>query len=308
MEKHDESLHSAHEQASKEEEEEEDSDFDAGFDHLGFPEVPKASIQPRADAVSAPAVIPPSPSAPHPQVDNEALGHSEVYESLSRHLHPEPQEASEERTGVDPSEELPDVSVKSMEEKQFVPFISPPMSASASFSARQNNPTPPPALSRTKTEGGNIDLQDVLAAAHAAAETAERAAAAARLAASLAQVRITEIMKKNDHDQVLDSGSGHPFHTDNASDQSPPTTEKPHDPDKYQASEAALNLPSFDGDKVVHDHVIEDKPGHHLPQRLPSMDEDSYFSYPNLFASQGSNLGSGDHRATMDNSRPDHED
>ncbi|XP_002275027.1 uncharacterized protein LOC100245921 [Vitis vinifera] len=322
-EKHDESLHSASEQTPKEE----DSDSDAGFfDPLDFPEVPKATLQPRVDAVSPPAMFPPSPSAPHHQVNYEALRHSEVNENLLRQPHPQPQEAAEERTVADRNES-PDVSVKAMEDKQFVPFISRPILASASFSARQNNPPPPPNLSRTKTEA-DIDLQDVLAAAQVAAESAERAAAAARSAASLAQVRIAEIMKKND--QVLDSSCENPFHTD-TSDQSP-TTEKPHvdhhnslgdsdgvsnpldahqDPENYQASEA-LNLPSYDRDKVgidsspSDDHVIEDKPAHHQPQRLPSMDDDSYFSYPNLFTSQGSNLGSGVHSFT-DTSRSTHE-
>ena len=322
-EKHDESLHSASEQTPKEE----DSDSDAGFfDPLDFPEVPKATLQPRVDAVSPPAMFPPSPSAPHPQVNYEALRHSEVNENLLRQPHPQPQEAAEERTVADRNES-PDVSVKAMEDKQFVPFISHPILASASFSARQNNPPPPPSLSRTKTEA-DIDLQDVLAAAQVAAESAERAAAAARSAASLAQVRIAEIMKKND--QVLDSSCENPFHID-TSDQSP-TTEKPHvdhhnsladsdgvsnpldahqDPENYQASEA-LNLPSYDRDKVgidsspSDDHVIEDKPAHHQPQRLPSMDDDSYFSYPNLFTSQGSNLGSGVH-SFMDTSRSTHE-
>lgn len=322
-EKHDESLHSAHEYAPKEE----DSDSDAGYDPLEFPEVPNASVQPRVGGESAPAMIPPPPSAPHPQVNNEVLRHSDINENILPHApHPQLQEATVERTVVDLSES-PDISVKSMEDKQFVPFISPPITTSP-LSARLNNPTPPPALSNAKTNA-DIDLQDVLAAAQAAAETAERAAAAARAAANLAQVRIAEIMKKSD--QGLDSSSENPFHSD-TTDLSP-TTEKPHVdlhnnslgdsggvsnpldahqvPEDYQATEA-FNLPSYDRDKAginsspSNDHVIEDKPAHHQPQRLPSMDDDSYFSYPNLFNSQGSNLGSHGH-PSMDNSRSTHE-
>ncbi|RVW78069.1 IST1-like protein [Vitis vinifera] len=287
-EKHDESLHSASEQTPKEE----DSDSDAGFfDPLDFPEVPKATLQPRVDAVSPPAMFPPSPSAPHHQVNYEALRHSEVNENLLRQPHPQPQEAAEERTVADRNES-PDVSVKAMEDKQFVPFISRPILASASFSARQNNPPPPPNLSRTKTEA-DIDLQDVLAAAQVAAESAERAAAAARSAASLAQPHVDHHNSLGDSDGVSNPLDAH------------------QDPENYQASEA-LNLPSYDRDKVgidsspSDDHVIEDKPAHHQPQRLPSMDDDSYFSYPNLFTSQGSNLGSGVHSFT-DTSRSTHE-
>ncbi|KAJ8477445.1 hypothetical protein OPV22_021172 [Ensete ventricosum] len=50
-------------------------------------------------------------------------------------------------------------------------------------------------LSRAKSEI-NVDLQDILAAAQAAAETAEHAAIAARAAANLAQVRITDLATK----------------------------------------------------------------------------------------------------------------
>lgn len=305
-EKHDDSVHSAEEQTAKEE----DSDSDAGFDALDFPEVPKVSLQPRVEDVAASAIVSPPPSAPHPEVDA----------SLS---------AMEERAATNCYGSV-NITVKAMEDKQFVPFISPPVSASGSFSARENDTPPSPTLSRAKTEPPprttplsetraevNIDLQDVLAAANAAAETAERAAAAARSAASLAQVRIAEIMKKND--LVRDGSCENPFYTD-MNDPSP-RKEKLHvdhqnslgksnslsnplvadeDPENHQATEA-LNLAALDRDKVgsessspSYDHVNEQKPGRQ-PQRLPSMDEDPYFSYPNLFTSQGTNLSSGVH-------------
>lgn len=57
--------------------------------------------------------------------------------------------------------------------------------------------TSPPHVTRTGTEA-NVDLQDVLAAVHAAAETAECAAAAARSAATLAQAKISELTKKKE--------------------------------------------------------------------------------------------------------------
>ncbi|CAA6664484.1 unnamed protein product [Spirodela intermedia] len=52
-----------------------------------------------------------------------------------------------------------------------------------------------PTISSVKCEI-NMDLQGAVAAANVAAETAERAAAAARLAASLAQVKITELVAR----------------------------------------------------------------------------------------------------------------
>uniref|UniRef100_A0A5B7BT88 Uncharacterized protein n=1 Tax=Davidia involucrata TaxID=16924 RepID=A0A5B7BT88_DAVIN len=211
-----------------------------------------------------------------------------------------------------------------MEDKQFVPFISPPSLSSASFSVRQSDP--PPSFSRTKSEVG-VDLQDVLAAAQAAADSAERAAAAARSAASLAQVRISELVKKKS-DEIADSGSENPFHADTCQ---PAMTDSPHldhqnsgdsdgvsnspilhqEPENYRGQHSS-NLPSYDDPEVEfdsplsNDHVLGHDSAYHQPQRLPSMDEETCFSYPNLFKSQDSNLGSGVHSFT-DNSRSTHE-
>ncbi|XP_011038197.1 PREDICTED: IST1 homolog [Populus euphratica] len=181
--------------------------------------------------------------------------------------------------------------------------------------------TSPPSVMRTRTEA-NVDLQDVLAAAHAAAESAERAAAAARSAATLAQARISELTKKNSEKFPEDDN---PFFVD-TSDHSA-STERPHfvhqqsfgDPGSvpnnvdshrphkdHQASEL-LDIPSFEKLEVYYDsprsdHVVEQGSVSHQPQRLPSMDDEPYFSYPNLFTSQNSNLGSGAQSAT-DHSR-----
>ncbi|KAK9270445.1 hypothetical protein L1049_026024 [Liquidambar formosana] len=320
-EKHDETLYSAPDQASNEQ-----YDSDTGFDPLDFPEVPKkVSLQPGANAASAPEMVPPIPMAPHPEVNDESSKHSGSSENLSHEQHLEPEEVVQERS-VGSEYESPNTSAVVVENKQFVPFISPPSLSSASFSVKQSNPLP--SLSRTKSEP-NVDLQDVLAAAQAAAESAERAAAAARSAASLAQVRITELIKKK-NDQVSESSCENPFHTDN-SDQLA-TKEKQHlshqnsmgdsdgisysldphqDHENHPVSEVP-DLASHDTPKVgfdssfSEDHVLQHVPSYDQPQRLSSMDDDPCFSYPNLFASQESNPGSGVHSFT-DNSRSTHE-
>lgn len=312
-EKHDEALNSSPDHAANDQ-----PDSDTGFDPSDFPEVPKVSLRPIVNAASAPEIALPVPTASHPDTDHESSNQSMTSSSndtvTSKNLSPDPhleQEDVIEERSVSIKDETPYIIVGAKEEKQFVPFISPPSLSSASFSARQSSS--PPSVSRTKSEA-NVDLQDVLAAAQAAAETAERAAAAARSAATLAQVRISELTKKNS-DKSPESGNDNPFHTD-IPDQ-PATIEKPHfdhqqsfgDPngvsnypdahrphEDHQALELP-DLPSFDKLKVEYDsprndHVLNQGPAPHQPQRLPSMDDDPYFSYPNLFMSQNSNLGS----------------
>jgi hypothetical protein len=180
-EKHDETLCSTPEQPYKEQPE-----SDSGFDVLDLPEVPKSSLQSSASVASAPAVFPSFQAAPHPNIGHESPKHSGVIENPSQEPHFEPEEVMQERSVANENEQ-PSVPVGGVEDKQFLPFISPPSLSSASFSATHSNP--PATHSRAKSEA-NVDLQDVLAAAQAAAESAERAAAAARSAASLAKVRI----------------------------------------------------------------------------------------------------------------------
>lgn len=290
---------------------------------LDFPEVPKVALQPNVNPTSATPITPPMPVAPPSEVDQESLRQYVATENLSQALHLEPEEVTPERSVAD-RDEMPYNSVSTKEDRQFVPFIAPPSLSSVPFSAKQSDP--PVVVSRTKSEA-NVDLQDVLAAAQAAAETAERAAAAARTAASLAQIRISELTKKkNDEDSVGDSEN--PFYIDGPEQSS--TTEKPqldqkfslNDPDcalhsgdshqvhqELRASELS-HLPSFDKLKVgfdspSNDQVFDQEPVSHQPQRLPSMDDELY-SYPNLFSSQNSNLGSGTH-SFPDNSKSDHQ-
>jgi hypothetical protein len=312
-EKHDETLYSTTEQPES----------DSGFDALDLPEVPKVSLQPSASVASAPAVVPSFQAAQHPIIGHESPKHSGV-ENLSQEPHLEPEEVMQERSVANKNEQ-PSVPAGVVEDKQFVPFISPPSLSSASFSATQSSP--PATLSRAKSEA-NVDFQDVLAAAQAAAESAERAAAAARSAASLAQVRINELTKKSS-DQFLENSCEERFDND-IPDQSG-AKENPHYDHQSlfgNSNDVVLNSPephlddedsqrsetsSFDTLKVDFDSSLPNEHGfenelarHHQPQRLPSMDDDPYFSYPNLFTSQNPSLGSASHSST-DNSRSTHE-
>ncbi|KAL5538526.1 hypothetical protein UlMin_044688 [Ulmus minor] len=276
-------------------------DSDADLDALDFPEVPKLVVRPGANVASAPTIFQPPPTEQH--------SYSTTVGSSSEQPQFEP---DEEERSVSKKNEKPHASVGGPEDKQFLPFISSPSLSSASFSVKQSNASPP-SLSRTKSDG-NVDLQDVLAAAQTAAESAERAATAARSAASLAQVRINELTKKS-NEQVPKNNSENPFHTDTP-DQ-PFTGEKPHldrhnsngdsdgitsPPQPHQFHEdlggpKVSHLASFDSLKedfdasLPNDSALQSDPGR-APQRLTSMDDESYFSYPNLFSSQHSNPGS----------------
>lgn len=201
---------------------------------------------------------------------------------------------------------------------------SPPSETVASYNATRHSDSPP-TLSPAKSES-NVDLKDVVAAAHAAAETAERAAAAARSAASLAQLRISELTKMRSNEHIPDSSSENPFYAEGNNETSTP--ERDHkssignpyanvfkDHDIHEDHNASIgshssSFPSFDTPKEDFDsspptdRVFDDKSNSHQPKRLPSMDDDTYFSYPNLFNSQNSNVGSHTHsdniRSTYD--------
>lgn len=320
-EKHDETLYSAPEQPH-----EEQPDSDSSFDPLDFPEVPTVSLQPSANVASAPAVFPSLQTTSHPNIDHESSKSIGGIENPSHGQHLETEEVMQERS-VANKDEQPSVPVGGMEDRQFVPFISAPSLSSASFSVTQSkSPTP---LSRAKSEA-NVDLQDVLAAAQAAAESAERAAAAARSAASLAQIRISELTSKNS-DTVPENSCENMFYNDIPHQSA--NEERSHfdhrnsfgnsdvglnSLDAHQGHEDSLrseasSLPSLDTLKaefdssLPNDNGFENEHGQHQPQRLTSMDDDPYFSYPNLFtSSQNPNLGSAAH-SSIDNSRSTHE-
>ncbi|XVE55066.1 hypothetical protein DITRI_Ditri03aG0131200 [Diplodiscus trichospermus] len=308
-EKHDETLNSATDDAQNEH-----RDSDTDVDSLDFPEVPKVPLRPSTNAASAPVISPPSAATPDPEIDSGSSRHSGASGHVLQMSPLEPNIIMQENSAAKENE-MPYDPAGAKENKQFLPFVSSPSVSSASISARPVDP--PPAISRTKSEA-NVDLQDVLAAAQAAAESAERAAAAARSAASLAQVRIAELTLKKTDLVIESSSSENLFHTDIPNQ--PASTEKPnfdhqssfsdpaddlYSPDsnlvqqdqEHEGSEVA-DLPSVDklktgfDSRVYSDHALEQHHLQHQPQRLPSMD-DEYFSYPNLFSRQNSNLGSG---------------
>ncbi|GMH04058.1 hypothetical protein Nepgr_005897 [Nepenthes gracilis] len=152
----------------------EESDSDVGLDPLEFPEVPKVLLRPSADA-SAPEIGACFPSAPHPEVVHESITYSGNNENSPCQPSIGPEDMTHEHDG---KRESLRTQVSAEENKQFVPFITLPSLASASFSTRDRSPSP--SLSKTRSEA-SVDLQDVLAAVQAAAESAERAAAAARV-------------------------------------------------------------------------------------------------------------------------------
>ncbi|KAG6671479.1 hypothetical protein I3842_16G005600 [Carya illinoinensis] len=299
-EKYDETLFSASEQPH-----EEQLDSDSGVDSFDLPEAPKVSLWPNANVAPAPVMVSSLQAAPHPNIDHESSKHSRVIENPPEEPQLEPEKMVQEGSAAIKNEQ-PSVPVGGVQDIQFVPFISPPSLSSASFSAAPSKSETSP--SRSKSEA-NVDLQDVLTAARTAVETAECAAASARSAASLAKLRINELTRKNS-DQFPEDSSENPFYKDMANQSA--TKENPHfdhrnlvgnaddvidSPEPNQGLEdchrtEASSFPAFGTPKMDFDSSlpIDQDCGNeltpHRPQRLTSMDEDPYFSYPNLFTSQ----------------------
>lgn len=239
-------------------------DSDEDFEIIDFPDVPRQPLQSNRDA-TAPEMLP-FPGDALSEVEEPNISLSEPGVVL----------------GQNP------MTKKAAEDKQFVRFMYPP-----------SQPFP----STTKTVN-DADLQDILAAAQAAAETAERSSTAARSAASLAQLRITELVKRKNDDfsssntektepnleEEAELDADNPF-----ADSITPFTS----PGRNNTSENSMtNQPMthesyYDDAKGGFDSYPDKSNGfsygsHHRPQRLPSMDDETYFSYPNLFTSQGS--------------------
>ncbi|KAF1899261.1 hypothetical protein Lal_00019387 [Lupinus albus] len=305
-EKHNEELHCSHDSPTKEQ-----ADSDSDSDMLEFPEVPKVSVRPGPSVATAPDTVTPLVMLPL-DVDLDSSNHSGVFSDIN-------QEQAEESSSF-PKDE-PHTSFDTMGVNKL--YLS-----SGSHSARHSDPSaslsarhsePPASLSTTKSEA-EVDLKDVLAAANAAAESAERAAAAARSAANLAQVRINELTKKKS-EHVPDCSSENPFYAtaDNEStiesghfneptipcnsDRSGRDDFELHQDNYTSPGSHSSSFPSFDTLKadfvasLPTDHVMDDdKSSTHQPKRFPSMDnDDPYFTYPNLFSSQSSNVESHTH-------------
>ncbi|XP_047982163.1 uncharacterized protein LOC125223188 [Salvia hispanica] len=286
-EKHDETTYTAPEPATHEQ-----SDSDSDFDIVDFPEVPVQLLQPKKAAVSTPVML---------HFPESALSDDDQEEAVK----PEPGNVSREKSVVKEDASL-NIQTGATEAKQFVPFISPPTQSSETVAATMRESSSPPAI---KMYDDHVDFQAVLAAAESAeraaatarsaaesaeraaasarssAESAERAAASARSAADIAQIRISELSKRRSNEF---SAPQHHNNTNNSNggDSGCPST-SPNQTDACQntATQQLTPVSSFNSSPPS-DNAL------HLPQRLPSMDDEPYFSYPNLFTSQGSNLQS----------------
>ncbi|KAH6778214.1 Regulator of Vps4 activity in the MVB pathway protein [Perilla frutescens var. frutescens] len=264
-------------------------DSDEDYEIIDFPEVPRQALQSNKGANSEPEMLP----FPAAALDEQEPNLSQDKVNLS---HLEPRVV----WGLNPK-------MKEDTVEQFVPFIRPPSQSYAPFPLPVTEHGSPPSI--TKTVNDDADLQDVLAAAQAAADTAESASAAARSAASLAQLRITELMKKQ-NDDFSSSDSENPFHLDKTK----PDLEEEAELDAenpFARSDTPFTSPgrnntseNYMANQPMTHHLYDDAKGDFgsypqsdngfsygsldRPQRLASMDDDTYFSYPNLFTSQGS--------------------
>ncbi|OEL27349.1 hypothetical protein BAE44_0011630 [Dichanthelium oligosanthes] len=258
------------------------------FSNPNFPSVPKAAIRPPSDVPSTQDIGPhvqSSQSIPHEFSNPTDLEENPTADGIFRI-----QMKSLEHlvSAASSQSSIPD---SPNEKKQFIPFASPQPVATSSMekaeSILSSSPSPPvkptepeiftkkidevpptdymfseqPEQVHTISSTGSrveIDLDDVLSAAQTAAESAERAASAARAAANLAQMRIADL-KKNTK-----------TYSDGAPNESHHQTE-------------ATQKPVFDHQDSFTNNTQDYVPSH-VPQRSPSVEDDPYFSYPNLFS------------------------
>ncbi|EYU43558.1 hypothetical protein ABFS82_03G016500 [Erythranthe guttata] len=230
---------------------------DADYDIIDFQEIPKQPLLQQSTTNRGTASAPEMmhfPSSALSEIDDEEEEEEQEPKNFS---HLEPEDNLQEKKPFHKEEE-----------KQFVPFISSPSLHPVKEQNRH------PAVLKTRNE--DMDLQDVLAAAQAAADSAERAAASARAAASLTQLRISELVKKRNDD----------FDKQNSvSDCDGASTSPKHNGTHYDPPLAVE--PSCPGNNNLLGQGVDN----HQPPRSPPIDDESYFSYPNLFtSSQGSNL------------------
>uniref|UniRef100_A0A803MJT3 IST1-like protein n=1 Tax=Chenopodium quinoa TaxID=63459 RepID=A0A803MJT3_CHEQI len=246
IEKH----HEVSQSTSVQESAAEPSESEESFDELEFPEVPKGSLRPSADA----EVL-----APPPQ--------SEIHSFPLQKSNIDPED-----TLWSAKHEPPKSSATPGETKQFLPFISPPSSLpSASLPVKESSPPPPPSMA------SKAKIDDYL----------------------------------NFHDSP-DSDVENPFHASN--DNLSAATEKLQLDDRNASGDDDVSNPWIPGEHFGNDqnlnglkHATSDEarlesdsypPGEHAfkqeapyphqPQRIPSMDDDPEFTYPNLFSSHSS--------------------
>ncbi|XP_074585413.1 uncharacterized protein LOC141841178 [Curcuma longa] len=300
-------------------------DSDEEFDLLGLPEVPKDSVRAVFDGPLTTEDDPDLQSSTH----DSGINKHELNKSIPKEDLPYAP-PMEHAVNSDPS--VASLENPHLENKKFIPFVTPPSFPSFVESLKQNDratqPVPssadlpskqsepdlsiPPlpsfqehldlnaqtsstkqsdpissaslsankmeihfSLLRNKSEI-RADLQDVLAAAQSAAETAERAAVAARAAANLVQVKISELVAKSSSETSESS-----------------LNELPEA--KFQQYSFGRNdtIAAYDEEGKIESPTIhsgETLPSSHVPQRLPSLEDDPYFSYPNLFSSKDADV------------------
>ncbi|KMZ66797.1 hypothetical protein ZOSMA_289G00380 [Zostera marina] len=283
------------------------SESDDELDILDLPEVPK--VQPTHDASVDSEThnmvnFSPDPPFEMPQDLLARQSHDETSkstrDSIPRH------DPSLEYNVLKSAEDMPPTvsphtpsssTTISQDVKQNIPFVSssPPHITPMNESAET--------ASNDKTKSGDLGgLNDVMKAARIAADSADRAAAAARAAASLAEVRISEFdVKKNVHDykngsEVERDISNHPISLENSIAALSPETCKP-EPESLNTWDHMQQQPSRSFDDALSPKTSKLEPESfnnwdptQQPSRSASLDDDPYFSYPNLFSRQNSQL------------------
>ncbi|KAK8918489.1 hypothetical protein KSP39_PZI021859 [Platanthera zijinensis] len=239
------------EEEEEEEEEKHKPNSDSDPYSWELPEVPKGSLQAKSGSPPPAVHLHPPPPPPPP-----------LYSELK-------QEEMRNIPFIPPAyeSENPTSLLTPTENKQFIPFASPP---SDSIYAEP-----------TESEA-TIDFRDVLAAAQAAAETAERAAAAARAAARLAQVRITELsVKKKANDS-------HGSENEMNEGENPIWNQRNPVAPSWDSGSPPLSSRGPPEMAVHSPDSVESFSDERKPQRSTSIEDDPYFSYPNLFSRQDS--------------------
>ncbi|CAN8290028.1 unnamed protein product [Cochlearia groenlandica] len=298
------------------------SDSDSEYENMDFPEVPNVLLRPPPGA-TADKEPEASKSASYEQTFPDLPSESENARDREPASKRNEHSAKASRTAVEGQQVSPIVSSQYVTESDSLTRnnCSPPsVDVVESFSTKAS------AASRDAPRKiSDLDLQDVLMAAQAAADSAESAAAAARSAASLAQLRITELSKKTPDDQSLESPNENPFYSNQPQKMEKPQLDHQNssvssykDLTDFQMAETsshfsrdhnnneAERLPSMGNIRFDHQNSSVSSYGDltelqrpetlsfdrcspeqdHQQMRLPSMEDDPYYSYPNLFTSQ----------------------
>ncbi|KAF2609306.1 hypothetical protein F2Q68_00044235, partial [Brassica cretica] len=295
---------------------EEPSDSESEYESLEFPEILNVLLRPTPGAT--PEAVKPATyehTSPDMPFDSENAGDEKL--AFIRDEHP----AISSTTVVEVQQSSPFVSSQYVTESEKRDSCSPPSACVVGPLSTEESG----ASRDLPRKISDMDLQDVLTAAQAAADSADRAAAAARSAASLAQLRISELTNKT-ADQYPESPTENPFHSNqplhtrenpqfdhqnsSASNYGDLTDFQMSDSSAFfsheQDNHQAERLPSIENTQFDHQNSSVSCYGDlselqrpetssferrspdqdHQQMRLPSMEDDPYYSYPNLFTSQ----------------------